>query len=332
MREPQRANSHSQPNPRVGNLNGRRRAVVPSSIGSSQPTPRVGNLVRRRRDVVPATVGSGSGTQQNETGSSQTTLRSRQLSRRSPSPVPDENSVRSRPPKRPRRTTIQTRAFIEPETEPDGQAHLEPVRLSDDSSDEYQNPDDNDEIDSETEVDSETLDIVEGGASGRRDLPQAAGNRRTTVRISTSSGSQEVALVNQTPAARRRIIPGRPYSPPTFLSSSVGRYSSPLGPRSTTASGVRSSSPVGDPGTPRHGRIWPEIESRRNTVTGPEGAILERAMALMLRCTLFDDPLPNAVSLTSQVYIVWGKALDQISDAGNIEPSEESVKQVSSLG
>ena len=55
-------------------------------------------------------------------------------------------------------------------------------------------------------------------------------------------------------------------------------------------------------------------------------------MTLMLRCTLFDDPLPNAVTLISQVYILWGKALDEISDAGNIEPSEESVKQVSLLG
>ena len=55
-------------------------------------------------------------------------------------------------------------------------------------------------------------------------------------------------------------------------------------------------------------------------------------MTLMLRCALFDDPLPNAVTLTSQVYILWGKALDEISDAGFIEPSEESVKQVSLLG
>ena len=67
-------------------------------------------------------------------------------------------------------------------------------------------------------------------------------------------------------------------------------------------------------------------------MTGPERTILELAMTLMLRCTLFDDPLPNTVPLTSQVYILWGKALDAISGAGNIEPSEESVKQVSFLG
>ena len=80
--------------------------------------------------------------------------------------------------------------------EPDGQAHLETVRLSDDSSDEYQIPDDPEETDSETELDSETLDIAEGAASRRRDLPQAADNRGTRVRISTTSGSQEVAPIN----------------------------------------------------------------------------------------------------------------------------------------
>ena len=127
------------------------------------------------------------------------------------------------------------------------------------------------------ELERETLDIAEGAASGRRDLPPAADNRQTILRILTTSGSQEVALVNRTPAAHRRIIRGRPYSPPTFPSSSIGQYSSPLGIRSATASALRSSSPVGDSDTPRHG-IWPAIESRRNTVIGPERAILEQAI------------------------------------------------------
>ena len=151
---------------------------------------------------------------------------------------------------------------------PAGQAHLETVRLCDDSSDEYQNQDDPEETYSETELDSETLDIGEGARSRRRDLPQAADNRRTIVRISTTSRSQVVATLISTPAAHRRIIRGSPYSPPTFPSSSVGQYSSLLGTRSATASGVRSSSPGGDPDTPRQG-IWPAIQSSRNTVTGP---------------------------------------------------------------
>ena len=171
MRESQRTNSRSQPTLRVGNLNGRRCEVVPSSIGSSQPTPRVGNLVRCIRGVVDS-MGFGLGTQQNKTGNPQTTtLRNCQPSRRSPSPSPNEDSVHSSPSKPARRTTIQTRGFIEPEIAPVGQPHLEMVHLCDNSSDEYQNPDNSQETDSEMELDSETLDIAEGAASRRRDLP-----------------------------------------------------------------------------------------------------------------------------------------------------------------
>ena len=163
MRKSQRANSRSQPTLRVGNMNGHRRDVVPSSIVPSYPTLRVGNLARRRRNVIPDSVGSGLGKQQNETGSSRTTLvRSHQPSWWSPSLSRNENSVPSRPPKRTRRTTIQTGEFIKPEPEPERQAHLEKVRLSDDSSDEYQNPDIPEATDSETELDRETLDIAEG--------------------------------------------------------------------------------------------------------------------------------------------------------------------------
>jgi len=51
--------------------------------------------------------------------------------------------------------------------------------------------------------------------------------------------------------------------------------------------------------------------------------------APILRYTLVDDPLPNPLALTSQIYTVWGKAMESISDAGNIELLEEGVKQVS---
>jgi len=45
-------------------------------------------------------------------------------------------------------------------------------------------------------------------------------------------------------------------------------------------------------------------------------------MALILRYTPFENPLPNLVALTSQIYTVWENGLKTISDAGNIEPSE----------
>jgi len=54
-------------------------------------------------------------------------------------------------------------------------------------------------------------------------------------------------------------------------------------------------------------------------------------MPLMLRYTLFDNPLPNPVALTSQKYMVWGMSVGTISNAGNIDPWEESMKQVRGL-
>ena len=142
---------------RVGIQHGRRRKIVPDSMGStSQLNPRVqaSNQNGRRRDVVLGSRGSGSGSQQNQSGTSWTTQSNGQPSRRSPSPGPNETSVLARQHKRPRRSTIQTRAYIEPGTEPDGQEHLETVNLSDDSSDDYQNPGDADETESDTEPDT----------------------------------------------------------------------------------------------------------------------------------------------------------------------------------
>jgi len=138
-------------------------------MASSQPAPRVGNLNMkgRRRDVVPNPSGSRSGMQADESGSSQTLL-THQPSRRSQSPGPGETGVPARPPKRSRRTTIQSRANIQPEAEPDGQGHLATVHLSDDSSDEYQNPCNADETGSETEIHVDACDISEGTTSGRR--------------------------------------------------------------------------------------------------------------------------------------------------------------------
>ena len=111
----------SQPTPRVGNLNGRRRNVVLDTMASSQPAPQVGNLNMMngcRCYIVPDSIGSGLGMQADESGSCQTLL-SHQPSRRSQSPGLGETGVLARLPQRPRRTTIQIRANIEHEAEPD---------------------------------------------------------------------------------------------------------------------------------------------------------------------------------------------------------------------
>jgi len=200
-----------QPTPGVGNLNGRRRNVIPDTMASSQPAPQVGNLNMNggRRDVVRDPIESGSGMTADESGSSQTLL-THQPSRRSQSPGPGETGVLARLPKRPRRTTIQTRANIEPEAEPDGHGYLETLHLSDDSRDEYQNPCNADETAWETAIDVDASNISEGTTSrpGHRSQTSCTEGKgqRPMVRISTTSGSQEVPLVRRTPANRGRII------------------------------------------------------------------------------------------------------------------------------
>jgi len=61
---------------------------------------------------------------------------------------------------------------------------------------------------------------------------------------------------------------------------------------------------------------------------GADGAVIARAMGLILLYTLFDEPLPGPDALTTLVHRVWLQVLNHISDAGNIEASEQSVKLV----
>jgi len=283
----------------------------------------------RRHDVVPADRLSRSVTQQTESGSSN----SAESSGRNSSPPPIARGLLTRPAKRLRSSTIQTTAYTEHEMEADGQGHMEPVRLSDDSSDEYHMSHPGNETEPDTEPEAANLGSADETTPRRRRGPRLVethrNNRPRTVRISTNSGSQEAAIVPRTPAARVIITPGRPLSPATFLSSSVAWYSSPLGIPSTTTSGLRSSSPPGEPSTSGTVSVRHVIHSRRNTVTGVEGEILGVAKDLMLQYTLYVNPLPNPVALTCEVHSVWSRAQDEIADAGNIEPSSNSIDIVS---
>ena len=165
-----------QPTPQGGNLNGCRRNVVPDTMASRQTTLRVGNLNMnwRRRNVVPDPIGSRTRMQVDEPGSSKALL-THQPSCRSQSRCRGETRVPARPLKRLRRTTIQTRVNIKPETEPDEQPHLETVLLSNDRSHEYQNPGNANETGSETEMYVNARDIFEGTTSGWRHRSQMSG-------------------------------------------------------------------------------------------------------------------------------------------------------------
>jgi len=110
---------------------------------------------------------------------------------------------------------------------PDAQVPMETVRLSDDTIDEYEDSRGSDQTESDTEPDAEDDDITDATGAGLRHWSRTAdkqtNNRVSTVRVSTTSGSQEAALVRRTPAARGGITPGRAYTPPVLPSSSVAR-------------------------------------------------------------------------------------------------------------
>jgi len=233
----------------------------------------------------------------------------------------------------PPRDTLHTVAYNDHEADQDedGQQITEIFHLSDDSSDEYQNSHISDQTKLDTEPDTDENDNAEGPRSITRHQSRArekrTNNKVLTVRIWTTSGSQEAGIVRSTPAAGARIIRSSAYTPPTISTSGVSRYSSMATHRATT-SAVRRSSPPGEQGMPGHEHMWPETNSRRNTAMGAEGAVIVRAKGLILLYTLFDERLPGPVALTTLVHRVSVQALNHISDAGNIEASEKGVKVV----
>jgi len=122
------ANSRSQPTPRVGNLNARRHQLEPDGIRSAR---------------------SWSGTQQNQSGRSPSTLPIEQPLHVRPTPR-NATGALERPPKRPRGRTIQSTMYTDIETEPDPQVPTETVRLSDGSNDEYEDSRGSDQTESVT--------------------------------------------------------------------------------------------------------------------------------------------------------------------------------------
>ena len=139
---------------------------------------------------------SRSGTQRSESGSSNT---AGSLGRNCSPPLIARRLL-GHPAKRLRSSTIQTIAYTEPETEPDGQGHMESVRLSDESTDKYQMLHLAYETEPDTEPDEEDLGSADERTSRGRRGPRLAetpsrNNRPRTVRSSTNSGLQEAAIV-----------------------------------------------------------------------------------------------------------------------------------------
>ena len=171
--------------------------------------------------------------------------------------------------------------------EAEGQGHMERVGLSDDISDDYQMSHPGDETEPDTKPEGANLHGADETTPRHRGGPRLeethGNNRPRTVRISTNSGSLEAAIVGQTPAAHVTITPGRSFSPATFPSSSVARYSSPIGVPSTRTSGMRSSSPPGEPSTRGTVSVKHVINLRRKTLTGVGVEILGVAKDLMLQ-------------------------------------------------
>jgi len=91
------------------------------------------------------------------------------------------------------------------------------------------------------------------------------------------------------------------------------------------------SCPPGDQSKPQHEHIWADTNSRHNIAMGAEAAVVVRDKGLILLYTHLDEPRPGPVALTTEVHRVWLLVLNHISDAVNIEASQESTKLVSRL-
>jgi len=141
-------------------------------------------------------------------------------------------------------TRHQTLVYIEADTDAEGQG--EAVHLSDGSSDEYHVSLPDGETEPDSEIDEEDLDLQDESAARRPVEPPSPGSgskRAKTLRISTCSGSQEVAIPPWTTGSGVIITSGIPVQSQIFLSSSLIRYSFSLGDSNTpTESVIRSSS------------------------------------------------------------------------------------------
>jgi hypothetical protein len=148
------------------------------------------------------------------------------------------------------------------------------------------------------------------------------------------------------PGAKAVVV--RPHNTPSSrLPSSSAIRSSPCFGRNPVATGLYSLSPATDPSLPppsgpnrRFLSIDPlsslgDMESscvdtprvRKNTVTGAERQLLDRARESILDYTLFRDPFPSALEFTGFIHRAWTES--EASHDLRVEPSAESLNNVS---
>jgi len=157
---------------------------------------------------------------------------------------PNAGHYSGRKSNRAKTTTHQTPIYIEPDT--DAHGHGEPVHLPDGSGDEYHIFLSESQTDPHTEIDEEDLGCHDESSAQRPVKPSShgSGNKGAkTVKISTCSGSLDVAIPLWTTGSGVIITPGISLQSQTFLSSSLIRYSFSLrDPNTVTESVIRSSS------------------------------------------------------------------------------------------
>ena len=218
-------------------------------------------------------------------------------------------------------------------TTPDAEHGTNNEDSSDDGDHGYR--DDHLRPESDDSADSDFVQQEDDEHSGKHKQPSAGSQlrdlaRESTITISTTSGSH-ASHVPQ--SVTQRHVPTRQLSL-SLPTSGVGDFSSPLGPLTTgrpshrnshaSARDGRSSSSYRDNVLDTTG----VTSSRKNMLSGPERVILETAKGIVLHQTLFVDPFPGAVGLTSMVHMGWDVAHAKLSESGYFPPSRESIHHV----
>ena len=142
------------------------------------------------------------------------------------------------------------------------------------------------------------------GRGRLRSVVTAINNLPRSVRISTNSNSGEAEIVPWTLAACIIINLSIALPLPRFPCSRIARYLSSLGVNSTTTSGIRSSSPPGEPSTRGTVSVWHVINLQQNKVTSVDVTTLQIYSYSGLGSSAYDIRRGNKIEVRP-VYLVY---------------------------